>query len=379
MFLTLLVQPTFADTPESDLLRMFPEAVGGFKRITLPTPAQNLTLDGLLNPGSDDSLPELAGQAEYASGSNKFFVEIFRYRHDGEAYSLLSRLASSRRQSETELELTSGYGTVGFASLTNEIAFFKGVNFVRITSFTKKSSNVSQVAFAKALAETLEKGEADVPPLVKHLPDPETSQKKAVFLARFIDLQPLSLNQPVLSALETNRDADAALVDTNAGKVLLVEYNTPQLAKDNDDRLIARIHELWNLGQPAPTAYRRVGNYSVFVFDSPNEAAAKQLIDQVKYEQVVQWLGENPNILKEAEKRYVETTLGVFVAVVKASGFAFIGCLGLGGLFGALLFTRRRAQQKTTEAFSDAGGMLRLNIDELTPQTDPARLLGPGN
>jgi hypothetical protein len=70
--------------------------------------------------------------------------------------------------------------------------------------------------------------------------------------------------------------------------------------------------------------------------------------------------------------------LGVFVAVVKASGVAFVGCLGLGGLIGALLFTRRRAQQRSQEAFSDAGGMLRLNIDELTPQTDPARLLGPG-
>jgi hypothetical protein len=63
---------------------------------------------------------------------------------------------------------------------------------------------------------------------------------------------------------------------------------------------------------------------------------------------------------------------------VKASGVALVGCLGLGGLLGALLFTRRRAQQKAQEAFSDAGGMLRLNIDELTPQTDPARLLGPG-
>ena len=50
----------------------------------------------------------------------------------------------------------------------------------------------------------------------------------------------------------------------------------------------------------------------------------------------------------------------------------------LGGVLGALLFNRRRTQQSTHEAYSDAGGMLRLNIDELTPQTDPARLLGPG-
>jgi hypothetical protein len=162
-------------------------------------------------------------------------------------------------------------------------------------------------------------------------------------------------------------------------KLLLIEFHTPQLATENDKRIIARIQELWKLGQPAPTAYRRVGNYSVFVFDAPDEQTAKQLIDQVKYEQVVQWLGENPYIYKEAEKRYINTTLGVLVAVLKASGYALIACLGLGGLIGGLLFTYRRAQQKAV-TFSDAGGMLRLNLDDLTvAQTDPARLLRERN
>ena len=114
------------------------------------------------------------------------------------------------------------------------------------------------------------------------------------------------------------------------------------------------------------------------VFDAPDQQSANQLIDQVKYEQVVRWLGENPNILKQAEQHYVDTTLGVLVAVVKASGYALLACLGLGGLAGALLFARRRAQ--TSEAvFSDAGGMLRLNLDELTPETNPARLLRDRN
>jgi hypothetical protein len=61
---------------------------------------------------------------------------------------------------------------------------------------------------------------------------------------------------------------------------------------------------------------------------------------------------------------------------VKASGIALVLCLTAGGLFGGLLFLKRRAQQKTVDAYSDAGGMLRLNLDEMTPRTDPARLLG---
>ncbi|HEV2834976.1 MAG TPA: hypothetical protein VGW58_06650, partial [Pyrinomonadaceae bacterium] len=205
------------------------------------------------------------------------------------------------------------------------------------------------------------------------LPNPEEAQKNAVYLNSFDTLTTLAPQQPVLTAVKADGNADAALATIGTSKVLVVEFNTPQLATENDQRIIARIHELWNLGQPAPTAYKRVGNYSVFVFDAPDEQTAKQLIDQVKYEQVVSWLGDNPNILREAEERYINTTLGVLVAVLKASGYALVGCLGIGGLIGALLFTYRRSQQKAVTAYSDAGGMLRLNLDELTATDFPDR------
>ena len=219
---------------------------------------------------------------------------------------------------------------------------------------------------------------AAVPALILHLPDVGEAQKNAIFLHSFKNLDGLQLNHGVLTAIDSRGDADAALGSYGSSKVLIVEFNTPQLAKENDERITARIQELWKLGQPAPTAYRRIGNYSVFVFDAPDDASAKQLIDQVHYEQVVSWLGENPNILKQAEKYYVDTTLGVLVAVLKASGYALLACLGLGGLAGTLLFTHRRNQQKVT-AYSDAGGMMRLNLDELTPETNPARLLRDRN
>jgi Family of unknown function (DUF6599) len=355
-------------------LPLFPERVGDFRRAGIPRPADTLRQLAVLNPAPTSTL---AGEAEYVSGGGqRLLVEIVGCNQDAEAYSLLTVVASAIRANNNQVELDSSYGTASFSN-SNQIAFFKGRTFVRVTTAGKNGLSATN-DFAKALAETIEKGEGEIPALIKHLPNPDESRKTATFLPRFTNLQNLLPDQTVLNSIQTGRDGDAAFVDSGIGKVLVVEFNTPQLAKENDERLIAKIKELWKLGQPAPTGYKRVGNYSVFVFEAPDEATAKQLIDQIKYEQVVQWLGENPNILKEAERRYVETTLGVFVAVVKASGVALVGCLGLGGLLGALLFTRRRAQQKAQEAFSDAGGMLRLNIDELTPQTDPARLLGPG-
>jgi len=374
VLLALTVPGVFAETSNADLLPLFPERLGSFRRAELPTAADALIQQGVVK----SSEAQLGGQATYSGGGNqRLLVEIVRSHQDAEAYSLLSIVAADARSKGSKVELTSDYGTAGFAD-KDRIVFFKGLDFVRITNLTP-SNSYELKPLAKALAETIDKGEADIPALVKHLPMPDQSQKVATFLTRFKGIQTLVPNQMVLSAVETGGDADAAFADLASGKVLIIEYNTPQLAKENDGKIISKIHDLWTLGQPAPIGYRRVGNYSVFVFDAPDDATAKQLIDQVKYEQIVQWLGRNPYIYQEAQKQYVETTLGVFVAVVKASGFAFLGCIGLGGLLGTLLFSRRRAQQRAREAYSDAGGMLRLNIDELTAETDPARLLGPGH
>lgn len=301
-------------------------------------------------------------------------VEITKFRQDSEAYELLSKIAAEARTRQAGVEINAGYGTAGFAE-NGGISFFKGTTVVRL----KGDDAQALEECAQQVSSKLEQGEGDIPPLVKHLPNPEEAQKTAIFLNSFSDLNELGLQQGVISAIQSGGNADAVLATYGPGKVLIVEFNTPQLAGDNDRRIIARIQELWRLGQTAPTAYRRVGNYSVFVFDAPDEQTAKQLIGQIKYEQVVQWLGENPNIYKEAEKRYINTTLGVLVAVLKASGYALIACLGLGGLFGGLLFTYRRAQQKAVTAYSDAGGMLRLNLDDLTPKTEPVRLLRERN
>jgi hypothetical protein len=361
----------FAQTADSNP-RLLPERVGEFRQVSPNT--SNVTTTGFFEIGT----PVAAEQSEFVGRNGvRVFAGIARFRQDAYAYEVLTLMAAKTRTQQPDLQLRTGYGTAGFAS-PDEIAFFKGTHYVSVRNL-KSTDAASLEAFAIELSQGLDKGEGDIPALIKHLPNPEEGKKNAVYLSTFSDLTQLGLQQPVLSAIQSGGNADAVLASYGPSKVLIVEFNTPQLASDNDQRIITRIHELWKLGQPAPTAYRRVGNYSVFVFDSPNEQTAKQLIDQVKYEQVVQWLGENPNIFKEAEKRYINTTLGVLVAVVKASGYALVACLGLGALFGGLLFSYRRAQQKDVEAFSDAGGMLRLNLDELTAETDPSRLLSDRN
>lgn len=373
--LLAFVSSALGDTTSSEPGRLLPKNIRKYRQVKTTSPIPLLKQQGLMSlEGS--SAPVASEEAEYGAGKDsRVFVEIVRFRQDADAYELLSLVSAFTRQTAPGIEIVNTIGTAGY-STNSEVAFFKGVHFVRVTSVNGNSADLNEIA--QSVNENLNKGSGDIPVLIKHLPNPEAGQKNAVYLNSFSDLSQLGLQQPVLSAIESLKNADAVLATYGPSKVLIVEFHTPQLASDNDQRIIARIQELWRLGQPAPTAYRRVGNYSVFVFDAPDEQTAKQLIDQVKYEQVVQWLGENPNILKEAERRYLNTTLGVLIAVLKASGYTLVACLGMGGLVGGLLFSYRRAQQKGV-AFSDAGGMLRLNLDELTVETDPSRLLRDRN
>ena len=332
---------------------------------------------------------ELAGvagfafaEADYVTGDGeKFQVEFTRVERDSDAYSLLTLFASKAREqsSNSRSQLNREIGTASFfAYAPGSVAFFKGVNFVVVSNVTNPEKRWSDVVrLARLLAEGFDKGEGDLPILVKHLPQWETAQTSLVYLAGFRSLKDLVSNQLILQAITSEGDADAVLASYGTAQFLLIEFNTPQLASDNDRAVTAKLPELRQQGQPVPTSYKKVGNYSVFVFNAASEAEANNLIDQVEYAQMVTWLGDNPYLLEKAQRDYYETTAGVLVSVVKASGLSLLGCLGIGGLIGAVLFSRRRAQQRAAEAYSDAGGMLRLNLDDITPQGDPAKLLRP--
>jgi hypothetical protein len=223
-------------------------------------------------------------------------------------------------------------------------------------------------------------GAQDIPVLVKHLPDWESAPERGVYVETMPALKQLLPNQPILDAVLFNDGTDAATATYDGGaRVVIFEYVTPQLAFDADAAIKARISELRGAGQPVPSAYRRVGNYSVFVFDAPNEAAATVLLNKVKYEQDVRWLGDDPFAVGRANRAWLNMSTSVIVNTVKATGIAIAVCLGIGGIFGGWIFMRRRAQSALTEEFSDAGGMLRLNLDEMSTQNNAPRLIGQGD
>jgi len=357
---------------------MFPADLNGFHQTRVAQQTLRPTKDLLVEGDySKRSLPTLGADSEYiASDGEKLRIEILKFEDDSTAYSWFTeRLKGWREAGNAGLASVEGICTAATMSSSLSLACFKGSAFLTVASENGQNSDRVK-ALARAFAETLDPGEDDVPVLVKHLPDPETAQRNAVYAVSPGPLLNSIPNQPILREVSFEGGTEAVVANYGRAQLAIVEFATPQFSVENDQRIWTRIAELKSAGQPGPIAYRRVGNYSVFVFNAPDEKTANQLVDRVRYEKLVQWLGEDPRMAERLQRYFARTTSGVLLAVLKSSGLSLIVCFGVGSLFGALLFRHRRAQQATL--YSDAGGATRLNLDELTGAENPRRLLGSG-
>jgi len=375
--LLLSVATVRADAPPADVAKILSPDVGAFHQTTPPKPSSISVKEALLRADEDPtkvdskSSPSFAAwEAEYASpDGDRLLVDVVRFQSDSQAYSQLT-LAARRVKDAAVIKA----GDVGTASSVRDrgVAFFKGTTFAEVTNETSNNAN-SAIQLAGLLAVGLDKGEDEIPVLVAHLPDSQNAQQHAVYAVNIDTLRNNVPNQPVLNVVSFDGGAEAVAANYGQSQLVIIEFTTPQFSIDNDQRIWTRIAELKAKGEPTPTAYRRVGNYSVFVFNAPDEKTANALVEQVKYEQVVQWLGDDPHLAERLQRYFTQTSAGVLVAVLKSSGLSLILCLAIGGLIGTMLFRHRRAQRAA--AYSDAGGSIRLNLDELTEPVKTGRLL----
>ncbi len=211
-----------------------------------------------------------------------------------------------------------------------------------------------------------------LPVLLKHLPEWENVRNSAVFVTNSDDLRKALGERPVYDLIDFAGGTEAVTAAYPQGKLLIIEYAAPQSSVEMDNKTAQRLAEI---GQPQDIVYRRIGNYNAFVFDASDAAAANALLDGVKYEKDVQWLGENPFMLRRAEYAFVQTTSQIFVAttlvIVLGIGLSILG----GIIVGIIFFYLRDQKRATTAAFSDAGGMTRLNLDDLAVQIVPKEFL----
>lgn len=205
--------------------------------------------------------------------------------------------------------------------------------------------------------------EDGIPVLVKHLPDWENVLPNVVFATDIETLRAGIGDKPLFDIVEFSDGTEAAAARYAAGTLVLIEYTNPQAAAYADERFKARIA---NFPPDSGLVYRKIGNYAAFVFDASDQAAAGALLDQIKYEKTVQWLGEDPYLYKRFERYMVSTVKDIFFSTVL---FIVVGLAMsiIGGIATGFVFYRLREKRRSAlTAFSDAGGMTRLNLDDLS-------------
>ena len=214
--------------------------------------------------------------------------------------------------------------------------------------------------------------EDGVPVLIKHLPDWENARNRATHTNKVNDLRAALGARPVLEVIDFAGGTEAVAAPYDAGKLLIVEYMNPQSSIEADALFKQKLAES---PQNPPVVYRRIGNYNAFVFDTPDEAAANALLDQIKYQKTVQWLGEDPYAQQKAERFFAIRTADIFLSTILViiGGLALAVLTGIG--VGLVYFRMREQQRATMSAFSDAGGMTRLNLDELSESVSSNKLL----
>jgi len=373
--LSILFIPSRAGVTSDEAAKLLPEQVGDFHAQKMPLPVPLRIFEHTALRPEDFDIVSAANTAYVSPTGQKFWVDIFQTSSDSGAYSLMSR-----NWAQGQFKKADGIGTYGFIFPQHALGFYKGANCVFIDRLGNQTDDDTELLeFARSFAQTLDAGSGEFPTLVTHLPNWEAVQARALYAISLPTLKETVRNQPILDAVSFEGGTEAVTAKYDQGQLVIIEFQTPQLAADNDARIGQRIAKLRAQNQAVLSAYRRVGNYAVFVFNAPSEQAANALIDQVKYEKVVQWLGNDPHRFERANRFWLNMSGSLIINTIKATALAILFCLGIGGIFGSVIFARRRAQAALREQYTDAGGMVRLNLDELAAQPVPSRLLPPGD
>jgi hypothetical protein len=375
----LFLVPAAAQERAKNTEKLLPERVGDFKATGKAAPGLSSSgVPAQFGTGADFAVNASAGRSYSGTNGEEFFAGVVKTRSSSAAYSLLREIA--RVESSRRVSLLEGLGVYGVDEPAR-LRFIKGDTFVDVRDVSPESKKPEALrAFAGLFAQTLEGEAGELPVLVMHLPEWEKKIDEEIGYAVTLPaLQAAAGNRPALDVLSFE-DGTTEAVTALYGKarLVVVEFATPQHSVESDARINERIAQLRAAGQPVPSQYRREGNYSVFVFDAKDEAEAERLISGVKYEKDVRWLGRNPHADEIATRHITSTMGGVILTTLITTGAAILLCLGVGGIIGGAIFLHRRAQTTAQQSYTDAGGMLRLDLEDLNTPHASTKLLGRG-
>jgi hypothetical protein len=363
-------------------LRLLPDMLAGQKATS---DAKRVGSDriadvvGAMAPIYQEYFVVSAGWREYAGAR----VDVFETRNQFAALGLFQFSSEGAKTKNRGLDIGSES-----AQLDDAIIFWKGNFIVRVSGSNQKGTGGTtalHVALARAVANSIVAANpAETrPPLFDSLP---SNLPYAVLMpgSQRYFLGSESLNTFVehgRDMFEFRGDTEAVVAQyTKAGgepiagtipaplKLVIVECHTPEFATDELARVSSYVESLSEIEQQK-IIFKRTGNYIVAAVDVGDREFAEGLVNSVQYPYTVKWL-RNPlwptNDPFRAQKA-AEMLLSTFGLL----GLILLTVLVGGTVFGASVFLKRRKRQR--EIFSDAGGMLRLDIEPYMLALPPKR------
>lgn len=373
-----------AVAPSHPLSTMLPGRLAGFTATSEVTPVEGDRFADLVSDQAKAFQEYRILAAAFRQYGN-LRVEVFQTRNQSSAFGLFTYVSGHSREAEENI------GSGG-ALVAGDVVFWKGSYFVRVAAKQPpRASRGAAIAMARALANAIDSpGEAVVrPALLESLPalqmipgseryflGPESlgeyverGREMFVFpgdaeavLAEYNQTTatgPLGQGAANSAADNSNSAARAEMpVSQAALTLIIIEYHTPQFASDAFVSL-SRFVESLPEEERSQILFEREGNYLVKAAKVRNRELAQTLMASIQYPYTVKWL-RNP-LWPTNDPFRMEKTAQMLVSTFGLLGLILLTVLLFGSAFGATIFLKRRKRQQ--EVFSDAGGMLRLEID----------------
>jgi hypothetical protein len=310
--------------------------------------------DPSLVPFADRIVPRDAAFRRYGDVG----VSVYRAGHEAMASAIV-------RLSKSDGAAFADVGDGGWSSET-ETAFWRGPYAAVLAG----GAAADREALSAALLDRM--GAVTAPaPLLDHLPDAgqiEGSRRYAPTYENFRRIR-TDLEADVFGFAAGGAEAVTAEYEQPGGapfRLTLVEYETPQLAAVAE-RNFRKWYDTLPPEVKALTIARREGNYLVEATGVRDAAAAQAVVGAVDYAYKIDWLKEPPiphhfDMAGEGQKvaQVIKSSMGIV-------GLGVLIALMAGTIVGAEMFRRRR--RAVGKAFSDAGGMVCLDLDPALPPT----------
>jgi uncharacterized protein DUF6599 len=358
--------------PSSQLVSLLPDSLAGLRATSELKQVRKDNLSELVEDKAAfyrEYLVTSAVSREYG----RLRVDVFETQDQTAAFGLFS--FNSAADINNPGEQVRGSDSVLFEG---ELVFFKGRFFVRIsdtphTSIHNRHSGYETIGRALAAEITPADPAITRPTLLDSLP----AASMLANTQRYF-LGPESLNAYVEHGREmfdfagdteavaaeykqvTQSQATDQSVSSEVLKIAIVEYHTPQFATDAMTRATGYLSSLPE-NEQQQIILKRIGNYVVEAVNVRDRATAESLINSVQYPYTVKWL-RNP-LWPTNDPFRVQKAAEMLVSTFGLLGLILGTVLVVGTVFGTTVFLKRRKRQQ--EVFSDAGGMLRLDIDQL--------------